>query len=78
MTALSPAHAGEMSDGLSDAVRRAVDGINIAGLCDARKQNWYGADAADAIAGASKLGVAPATVAATLTTLGLRPSGSWS
>jgi hypothetical protein len=51
---------------LADGVRRAVDAVNIAGLCDAEKRNWYGADTADAIAGAPKLGVAPATVAEAL------------
>jgi len=54
-------------------VRLAVGPVNIAGLCDEGKKNWYRADAADAIAGAAKLGVRPQAVAAALTALGLGP-----
>jgi FADH2 O2-dependent halogenase len=68
MSALSPACD---VDGRAAHVRDAVDTVNIAGLCDATKKNWYGIDAEDTIAGASKLGVAPATVAAVLAALGL-------
>jgi FADH2 O2-dependent halogenase len=72
LRALSPAeNPGDPR--LGDRVRDAVDAVNIAGLCDARKKNWYGVDVEDAIAGASKLGVAPATVSALLAGLGLRP-----
>ena len=60
-------------DGLAARVRDAVDAVNIAGLCDARRKNWYGVDAEDTIAGAHKLGVTPATVATVLAGLGLRP-----
>ena len=70
LRALSPACG---VDGLAARVRDAVDAVNIAGLCDSRKKNWYGADAEDTIAGASKLGVAPATVATVLAGLGLSP-----
>jgi tetracycline 7-halogenase / FADH2 O2-dependent halogenase len=56
---------------LAARVREAVEPMNIVGLCDTGKRNWYGADAADAIAGAAKLGVAPETVAAALAALGL-------
>jgi len=69
MRGLSPAVAPEPLS--ADRVRGAVDAVNIAGLCDPGKKNWYGADAADAIAGAHKLGVAPATVASALAALGL-------
>jgi len=69
--AMSPATATHGAGAFAEAVRLAVDGINIAGLCDARKQNWYGVEGADAIAGAHKLGVAPATVAAALAAVGL-------
>ena len=58
-------------DGLGARVRDAVDAVNIAGLCDGRKRNWYGVEAEDAVAGAHKLGVTPATVAAALAALGL-------
>ena len=47
-------------------VREAVEAVNIAGLCDPGKKNWYAADAADAIASAPKLGVSPDDVAAAL------------
>jgi len=70
MSALSPATWNHESGHYASAVARAVDAINIAGLCDGRKQNWYGADAADAIEGAQKLGVPPRDVAAALTALG--------
>jgi FADH2 O2-dependent halogenase len=61
---LSPAR--DARDGLAYAadVARAVEPINIAGLCDPQKQNWYGVDLRDAIAGAHKLGVEPDAVAA--------------
>jgi len=68
LRSLSPA-CGERAQ-LSARIREAVEPVNIAGLCEAGKRNWYGADAADAIAGASKLGVAPAKVAAELAALG--------
>ena len=66
----SPAVSGREPGVLADGVRRAVEAVNIAGLCEAGKRNWYGADAAAAIAGAPKLGVPPATVAAALAALG--------
>ena len=61
---LSPAR--DARDGLAYAadVARAIEPINVAGLCDAQKQNWYGADLRDAVAGAHKLGVPRETVAA--------------
>jgi FADH2 O2-dependent halogenase len=70
MSALSPARTAQAPGDCASAVARAVHEINIAGLCDARKQNWYGADAADAIAAAHKLGVPPRDVAAALAALG--------
>src|SRR5690348_15420940 len=67
MSSLSPVKSnGDEPGDYASAVARAVDAVNIAGLCDARKRNWYGADAADAIAGARKLGVPPGDVAAAL------------
>ncbi|HEV8394800.1 MAG TPA: tryptophan 7-halogenase [Vicinamibacterales bacterium] len=70
LRALSPAVSAGDARPLADGVRRAVEPVNMAGLCEPAKRNWYGADAADAIAGASKLGVAPAKVAAELAALG--------
>ena len=52
-------------------IASAIESINIAGLCDGRKRNWYGVEAEDAVAGAHKLGVTPATVATVLAGLGL-------
>jgi len=55
---------------LAARVCEAVEPVNVAGLCEAGKRNWYGVELEDAIAGAPKLGVAPATVAAALAGLG--------
>jgi FADH2 O2-dependent halogenase len=71
MSALSPACG--LHGQLAARVREAVEPVNIAGLCEDRKKNWYGVDAADAIAGAPKLGVAPAAVVSVLAGLGLSP-----
>ncbi len=69
--ALSPACGDAPARGdLAARVGAAVERVNIAGLCDPGKRNWYGADAADAIAGAEKLGVPPQAVAAALAALG--------
>jgi FADH2 O2-dependent halogenase len=39
------------------AIAGAAEPLNIAGLCDPAKANWYGVDLGDAVRGASKLGV---------------------
>jgi len=72
MRSLSPACPDGRMTGraLGVRVRAAVESVNIAGLCDPGKKNWYAADAADAIASAPKLGVSPAVVAAALAALG--------
>jgi FADH2 O2-dependent halogenase len=44
------------------AVAAAIEPLNIAGLCDANKRNWYAVDLEDAVRGAGKLGVTPAAV----------------
>ena len=67
---LSPAGGAARRADLGARVRDAVAPVNIAGLCEPGKKNWYAADAADAIAGAAKLGVAPENVAAALAALG--------
>jgi FADH2 O2-dependent halogenase len=41
---------------LADRVKQAVEPLNIAGLCDRSKRNWYGVDLNDVIVGAEKLG----------------------
>jgi FADH2 O2-dependent halogenase len=43
-------------------VASVVERINVAGLCDPSKRNWYGVDLEDAVRGAHKLGVAPRDV----------------
>jgi FADH2 O2-dependent halogenase len=73
LCSLSPAASRRESAALADRVRQAVDAVNLAGLCEPGKRNWYAADAADAIAGAPKLGVAANDIAAALTALGLGP-----
>lgn len=69
MRRLSPAARarGGGSD-LSAEVRAAIEPLNIAGLCDAAKRNWYGVDPTDAIAGAAKLGVDEQTILNVLST----------
>jgi FADH2 O2-dependent halogenase len=70
--ALSPARAGALrGPALAQAVGWAVADLNIAGLCDPSKRNWYGADAADTIREAARLGVSPDAVRACLAGLGL-------
>jgi FADH2 O2-dependent halogenase len=60
------AESGGFSDredaDFADEVRRAIEPINIAGLCDPGRRNWYPADANDLIAGAAKLGATPQEV----------------
>ena len=71
LCSLSPAVSTSAPGVLADAVRRAVEPVNIAGLCGPQKKNWYGVELEDAIAGAPKLGVAPAIVAAVVAAAGL-------
>ena len=59
--AITPHHETYASD-----VARAVEPMNIAGLCDPRKQNWYGVDLEDAVRSAHKLGVTQADLRARL------------
>ncbi|HVZ22981.1 MAG TPA: tryptophan 7-halogenase [Vicinamibacterales bacterium] len=40
-----------------DAVACATERLNVAGLCDPSKRNWYGVDLDDVVRGAGKLGV---------------------
>jgi FADH2 O2-dependent halogenase len=51
---LSPAAGGQ--ERLSALVAAAVEPVNVAGLCDRRKRNWYGVDVEDAVRGADRLG----------------------
>ncbi len=45
-------------------VAHAIDCLNIAGLCDADKRNWYGVDMEDVVRGAEKLGLSASQVKA--------------
>lgn len=47
-------------------VKNAVEPLNIAGLCDPLKRNWYGVDLNDVVAGAEKLGMTQAELKAIL------------
>jgi FADH2 O2-dependent halogenase len=52
-------------------IAAAIEPVNIAGLADPQKMNWYAADAADAIAGAAKLGVSRDAMTAALAAIGV-------
>ena len=40
-------------------VAAAIECLNVAGLCDPAKRNWYGVDPEDVVRGAAKLGLTP-------------------
>ena len=44
----------------SDWVSDAIAPLNIAGLCDPQKRNWYDVDLNDVVGGAEKMGLTPA------------------
>ena len=50
-------HGGYAAD-----VARAIEPMNIAGLCEPAKRNWYGVDLQDVVRGGHKLGLARADV----------------
>lgn len=50
------------ADAYARAVAAAIEPLNIAGLADPAKRNWYGVEIADAVRGAAKLGVSEAAV----------------
>ena len=52
---LSPQSHGPDPQYASD-VARSIDALNIAGLCDPGKRNWYPVDVRDVVRGARKLG----------------------
>ena len=49
-------------------VAQAIDCLNIAGLCDPAKRNWYGVDMEDVVRGAEKLGLSASEVSAIIAT----------
>jgi len=60
LRALSLAERQTAPTGDFDAdVAAAVDSINVAGLCDPAKRNWYDVDLQDVVAAAPKLGLSP-------------------
>ncbi len=68
MATLSPRRGGWRDDERS-AIAAAVDRINVAGLCDPAKQNWYGVDLDDPVRHAAKLGATPDAVRGMLASL---------
>ncbi|MEA3247603.1 MAG: FAD-dependent oxidoreductase [Gemmatimonadota bacterium] len=58
----------------SDDVRDAITPVNVAGLMDDARQNWYPCDAADLLAAAPKLDATKDEVAAMLARCGFTPS----
>jgi FADH2 O2-dependent halogenase len=67
---LSPMTTAAGNDYARD-VAAAIDALNIAGLCDPSKRNWYDVNPYDAIKGAAKLGVPPHAVADALAAAGV-------
>ncbi|HEY6447430.1 MAG TPA: tryptophan 7-halogenase [Acidobacteriaceae bacterium] len=57
----------------AEEVRQAVEPINVAGLADARRRNWYPVDAEDLLAGAHKLHASREEVEALLERCGFYP-----
>jgi FADH2 O2-dependent halogenase len=58
---LSPAVCAPGAD-YFECVARATESINIAGLCDSARRNWYPVDLEDTVRGAVKLGLTPELV----------------
>ncbi len=53
-------------------VARAIEPLNIAGLCDAARRNWYPVDLQDTVRGAAKLGVSGEQVSTVCAGAGFR------
>ena len=47
---------GERED-LLQRITRAIEPLDVAGLCDSSRRNWHPVRAADLLAGAGKLGI---------------------
>jgi FADH2 O2-dependent halogenase len=54
-----------------DRVARAIEPINVAGLCRPGNGHWYGVETADLLAGAAKLESTPAEIGAMLARCGI-------
>ena len=61
------------SQALSDDILRAIEPFNVAGLGDARRRNWYPANAEDLLRAAPKLGATREDIAALLERCGFEP-----
>lgn len=59
---LSPSYVERPVGSYAEAIAAACEPLNIAGLCEAAKDNWYGVDLEDTIRGAGKLGVSEKVV----------------
>ena len=59
---------GEAGADFSAQVVDAIACLNVAGLSDPRKRNWYGVDLNDVVEGAAKLGMTPDAMRAVLRT----------
>jgi FADH2 O2-dependent halogenase len=62
LRSLSPVNAQADQEHYQDDVAAAVFDWNVAGLCDRRKDNWYGVDLEDTVLAAEKLGLTPQEV----------------
>jgi FADH2 O2-dependent halogenase len=56
------------SSAFAQQIAGSINGLNIAGLCNPEKHNWYGVDLNDVITGAAKLGMTPEHVSEVLKT----------
>jgi len=70
---LTPTRSGPTPRHFAEQVARAIEPLNVAGLCRPEKANWYGVDTDDLTEGAAKLGVSAEAVQRMLAGLGLGP-----
>jgi FADH2 O2-dependent halogenase len=63
----------EESAQFSQDVRRAIEPINVAGLCDPRRRNWYPVDAQDLYENTHKLGATGEEIEGLLERCGFAP-----
>jgi hypothetical protein len=63
VTELSPAVCGAQRDALP-RIAKAIEPINVAGLCNPALRNWYPVDLDDTVRAAHKLGLTPERVRA--------------
>ena len=57
---------GAVGPGFEAQVTDGIACLNVAGLADPRKRNWYGVDLTDVVRGAEKLGMTPDAMRAAL------------